>query len=69
MTQQKYQVTGMTCGHCADHITKEVSAIPGVSQVVVDLGTNAVTVDGSSLDDGLIREAIVEAGYGVTGAP
>ncbi|MFF3861460.1 heavy-metal-associated domain-containing protein [Streptomyces sp. NPDC002209] len=69
MTEQKYQVNGMSCGHCADRITKEVSAVPGVSRVVVDLGANAVTVGGAPLDDGLIREAIAEAGYGVTDAP
>ncbi|MFD0265745.1 heavy-metal-associated domain-containing protein [Streptomyces sp. NPDC127106] len=69
MTEQKYQVTGMSCGHCADHVTKEVSAVPGVSRVVVDLAANAVTVTGAPLDDRLVRAAIAEAGYGVTDAP
>lgn len=28
-----YVVTGMTCGHCVNHVTEEVSAIPGVTEV------------------------------------
>lgn len=69
MTEKTYQVTGMSCGHCAGRITKEVSAVPGVSRVFVDLGAKAVTVEAARLDDGLIRQVIVEAGYGVTDAP
>jgi copper chaperone CopZ len=32
-----YEVRGMTCGHCAAAVTQEVSRIPGVSDVHVDL--------------------------------
>ena len=32
-----YNVTGMTCGHCVAAVTEEVSAIPGVSEVKVEL--------------------------------
>ncbi|MFD4141335.1 MULTISPECIES: heavy-metal-associated domain-containing protein [unclassified Streptomyces] len=68
MTEQRYHVTGMTCGHCADHIRKEVGQVAGVSRVDVDVAANAVTVSGPSLDDARIREAIVEAGYDVVAA-
>jgi len=30
-------VTGMTCGHCAAAVTEELTALPGVSEVSVDL--------------------------------
>jgi copper chaperone CopZ len=57
----------MTCGHCVDAVTAEVSALPGVTSVVVDLvagGTSHVTVtsDGplSRID---VAEAVDEAGY------
>ncbi|MFF7187698.1 heavy-metal-associated domain-containing protein [Streptomyces sp. NPDC008222] len=66
MPQKQYNVTGMSCQHCAASIREEVSEVPGVSDVVVDVATNSVTVHGTELDDGRLRAAIVEAGYGVT---
>ena len=56
-------VPGMHCGHCERAVKEEVSALPGVSAVDVDLGTKAVTVTGSPLDEAAVRAAIVEAGY------
>ncbi|MEV6736384.1 heavy-metal-associated domain-containing protein [Streptomyces sp. NPDC051104] len=66
MAQKQYNVTGISCEHCAASIREEVSEVPGVSDVVVDVATNSVTVHGTDLDDGRLRAAIVEAGYGVT---
>ncbi|MEV6055098.1 heavy-metal-associated domain-containing protein [Streptomyces sp. NPDC052107] len=65
MDQKQYNVTGMSCEHCAASIREEVSEVPGVSEVVVDLAANAVTVHGTDLDDERLRAAIVEAGYGI----
>ena len=58
-----YHVTGMTCGHCVKAVTEEVSAIPGVSHVDVDLETGRlrVTSDGP-VDFDRIVEAVAEAG-------
>ena len=42
-----YRVTGMTCGHCVSAVTEELTNIPGVTQVHVDLdaaGASKVTV-------------------------
>ncbi len=36
-------VKGMSCGHCAQAVTKALEALPGVSQVQVDLTTGKVT--------------------------
>ncbi|MEU8686527.1 heavy-metal-associated domain-containing protein [Streptomyces sp. NPDC048611] len=63
MAQKQYHVTGMTCEHCVASVTEEVSEVPGVSEVVVDLAANSVTVHGTDLDDSQLRAAIVEAGY------
>lgn len=57
-----YSVNGMTCQHCAKSVTEEVSAVPGVESVDVDLEAKTVTVAGS-VDDAAVRAAIVEAGY------
>lgn len=58
-----YTVTGMTCGHCVNHVTEEVSALDGVQAVDVQLegGTMAVTSD-AEIDFALIQEAVTEAG-------
>ena len=31
-----YTVTGMTCGHCAQAVTGELTGLPGVEDVLVD---------------------------------
>ncbi|WP_046728736.1 heavy-metal-associated domain-containing protein [Streptomyces humi] len=66
MAQKRYNVTGMSCEHCAASIREGVSEVAGVSEVVVDVAAKSVTVHGTDLDDSRIRAAIVEAGYGVT---
>jgi len=58
-----YVVPGMHCGHCEAAVRDEVSAVPGVESVAVDLETKRVEVSGESLDDAAIRAAIEEAGY------
>jgi copper chaperone CopZ len=59
-----YTVTGMTCEHCVKAVTGEISALPGVAGVQVDLGSGAVTVTSEAplaADD--VRAAVDEAGY------
>lgn len=58
-----YSVPDMSCGHCEAAVKREISALPGVDSVVVDLGAKRVEVAGSQLDDTAIRGAIEEAGY------
>jgi copper chaperone len=59
-----YAVTGMTCGHCAQAVTSELTALPGVAEVRVDLGTGSVTVTSAApLTDDQVRAAVDEAGY------
>lgn len=57
-----YTVTGMTCEHCVNHVTEEVSALSGVDNVTVELsGAMAVTSE-NEIDFALIAEAVSEAG-------
>jgi copper chaperone CopZ len=66
MTEKHYSVIGMSCGHCVASITEAIREVAGVSEVVVDLAANAVTVYGTDLDDAKLRAGIVEAGYDVS---
>ncbi|MGC5614834.1 heavy-metal-associated domain-containing protein [Georgenia sp. Z1491] len=69
MTTTVLDVTGMTCGHCAQAVTSELSAIAGVTDVDVALdagGTSPVTVTSDApLEESALRAAIDEAGYEV----
>jgi copper chaperone len=60
----KLTVEGMTCGHCAQAVTKAVEALPAVDRALVDLGTGTVVIDGSP-DPAAVRAAIEDAGYEV----
>lgn len=73
MTTTSYAVTGMTCDHCVSAVTEELSKLPGVERVEIDLvagGTSAVRVSSvAALDVVRVREAVDEAGYELGGAP
>jgi len=60
---RRYLVPGMHCAHCVAAVEDEVSAVPGVESVTVDLETKRVDIAGQGLDDAAIRAAIEEAGY------
>lgn len=65
-TTHDYAVTGLTCQHCVNAVTEEVSALAGVDDVRVALdagGTSTVTVTSSSpLTDEQVAAALDEAG-------
>jgi len=65
VTEQTYHVIGMSCAHCAAALTEEVSSVPGVESVQVDVETGRVVVGGTAVDDGAVRAAVDEAGYAV----
>jgi copper ion binding protein len=68
MTTATYTVTGMTCGHCVASVTEEVSQIPGVTDVDVDLESGGLTVTSEApVEEAAVRAAVEEAGYEVTG--
>ena len=58
-----YDVTGMTCGHCAQAVTTEVEGIAGVTGVQVDVATGKVVVEGDGFTDEQVAAAVDEAGY------
>jgi copper chaperone len=66
-----FSVSGMTCGHCVSAVTTELSALPGVSGVRVDLQPGQVSlveVDSAMpLELEIVRAAVDEAGYVLEG--
>jgi copper chaperone len=71
MTTTTYAVTGMSCEHCVNAVTSELSGINGVTSVSVDLvpgGSSSVTVASEEpLTAAAVSAAFDEAGgYRVT---
>lgn len=71
-TTTRYLVDGMTCGHCVQAVTSELSGLPGVQDVGVELvagGTSTVTVTSDApLAETDVAAAVDEAGYTLAGA-
>lgn len=66
MSTATYKVTGMTCGHCVQAVTSEVSKIAGVTDVDIDLESGNVTVTSDTeVQETDFRAAVDEAGYEV----
>jgi copper chaperone len=67
MSTATYRVDGMTCGHCISAVIEELSKLPGVREVAVDLiagATSAVrVVSDDKLNESHVRDAVEEAGY------
>ena len=59
-----YRVDGMTCQGCARSVTRAIETLKSDAsvQVVIDLDTKAVTVDGFD-DDRAIGQAVEDAGF------
>jgi copper chaperone CopZ len=68
MTTESYIVEGMSCGHCAASVTREVSGIAGVTDVAVDLQGRTVTVTAEgAIAETAVATAVAEAGYTLAG--
>ena len=60
-------VTGMNCGACAARVEKVVGKLDGVASVAVNLASERMEVkfDPSRIAGKGIREAVIDAGYGI----
>lgn len=59
-------IQGMMCMHCVAHVQKALSAIDGVSNVVVSLEQNTATITLSKdVDNATLTTAVTDAGYEV----
>lgn len=69
MIEHGYTVSGMSCGHCAQSVTEELTAVPGVAEVDVDVAAGRVVVrSAAALAEDDVRTAIEEAGFTYEGA-
>lgn len=60
------KINGMVCAFCAQGIQKKLTAVPGISDISVDMATRTIrlrTGDGFRGNTETIRQAIKDAGY------
>ena len=55
-------VKGMSCGHCKAMVEKNLSKLPGVESVTVDLASGETVIQGNA-DQAAIREVIEDLGF------
>ena len=66
---QTYSVPDVSCGHCVKAITDELTKVPGVGDVAVDLERKLVTVrHDERASDAALRAGIEEAGFDIAAA-
>jgi copper chaperone CopZ len=62
-------VVDMTCEHCRTTVEGALSSVEGVKTARVDLEAKTATVEHSDdVDEALLKQAVVDAGYSVVGA-
>lgn len=61
---QKFTVDGMTCSHCVEAVTAEVSRLRGCTDVRIDLATaTVITESETTLDPEAVADAVTRSGY------
>jgi copper chaperone CopZ len=61
-------ISGMTCGGCANTLTRVLTRVPGVTRAEVDLANARAQVLGTARPDELLA-AVLRAGYGAEITP
>lgn len=60
------KIKGMSCQHCVASTTKALQALPGISNVEVDLEKGEARYNGD-IDQQAVKEAIEKIGFDVVG--
>ncbi len=64
--EKKLMIDGMMCAHCTGRVEKALSAVPGVTGVVMSLEGKSATVTLSQpVEDAVLTQAVTDAGYTV----
>ena len=67
--QLNLSIEGMTCGHCATAVTRELTKLDGAGEIKVDPQSGTATlVVPDSVEIADVEEAVTEAGYKLVSA-
>jgi copper chaperone CopZ len=67
MSDLALKISGMSCAHCAQAVTRALAAVPGVASAQVDLAAMQARVSGTA-DPARLIAAVQAAGYGAEAA-
>jgi copper chaperone len=72
VSEKSIKVSGMTCDHCVNAVTEELSKISGVTAVDIDLHAGEVSpvaiTSSNEISDADVAKAVEEAGYSIVAA-
>ena len=57
------KVDGMACTHCEANISRNLSNLPGINEVIADKNTAQVKISGTKIDLAEIEHIITDLGY------
>jgi copper chaperone len=57
------KIEGMNCGHCVMAVKQELSKLPGIETIDVEIGSATVDVGDDSVSKEQLYAAIEEAGF------
>ncbi|MDP2334939.1 MAG: SO_0444 family Cu/Zn efflux transporter [Bacteroidota bacterium] len=67
-TFQTIRVEGMTCSHCEASVTRNLTKLDGIEEVVADKNTAQVKIRGAKINLSEIEQVVTELGYQYKGA-
>ncbi|HEU5303151.1 MAG TPA: cation transporter [Gemmatimonadales bacterium] len=68
MRRVTLHITGMSCGHCLNAVSRTLRSMPGVQVESVQMGRAVVSYDEQAVSPSAIEHAIADAGYSATAA-
>jgi len=60
-------IEGMSCMHCVSRVEKALAGLKGVTDVQVDLKGKKAEVEAENISDEMLKEAVEDLGFDVTG--
>lgn len=67
-TFQTISVYGMTCSHCEANVTRNLTKLDGIDEVVADRNTAQVKISGTKINLDEIEQVITGLGYQFKGS-
>ena len=58
-----FPIVGMHCASCAKLLTRKLSKVPGVTNAIVNYGSEQAIIEGEGVDEKALKQAVEEAGY------
>ena len=65
MEKIEFQSSNIKCGGCVANVENGLKELDGITDINVDIASNIVTVQGTSLDKTVIENKLSELGYPV----